>query len=92
MGDLTVDEGFQHFYLLIQAARFGLAMANVPRLLVQDDLNSGTLVAPFGFVAGPHRLTIWVATHMAERSKTKRLVAWLSDELRKDEKHNRGSV
>lgn len=92
MGALALDEGFPHFYLLIQAARCGLGMANVPRMLVQDDLNSGTLVAPFGFVAGPHRLTIWVATHLAERSETKRLVAWLSGELRNDEKQNRASA
>jgi DNA-binding transcriptional LysR family regulator len=89
IGELTLDEGFPHFYLLIQAARCGLGIANVPRMLVQDDLNSGTLVAPFGFVAGPNRLTIWVASHLTERSETRRLVSWLSDELRKDEKHNR---
>jgi len=83
MGELIRDEGYPHFYLLIQAARCGLGIANVPRMLVQDDLNSGALVAPFGFVAGPNRLTIWVASHLTERSETKRLVAWLSAELRK---------
>jgi DNA-binding transcriptional LysR family regulator len=81
IGELALDEGFPHFYLLIQAARCGLGVANVPRMLVQDDLNSGTLVAPFGFVAGPNRLTIWVASHLTGRSETKRLVDWLSSEL-----------
>ncbi|WP_416047274.1 LysR substrate-binding domain-containing protein [Cupriavidus basilensis] len=89
MGELILDEGFPHFYLLIQAARCGLGIANVPRMLVQDDLNSGTLVAPFGFVAGPNRLTIWVASHLTERSETKRLIDWLSGELRTDERQNR---
>nr|WP_267874746.1 LysR substrate-binding domain-containing protein [Telluria antibiotica] len=89
IGELVLDEGFPHFYLLIQAARCGLGIANVPRMLVQDDLNSGALVAPFGFVPGPNKLTIWVASHLTERSETKRLVAWLSGELRKDEKYNR---
>lgn len=89
MERLNLDEGFPHFYLLIQAARCGLGIANVPRMLVQDDLNSGTLVAPFGFVEGPNRLTIWVVSHMAERSETKRLVDWLGNELRADERQNR---
>jgi LysR family glycine cleavage system transcriptional activator len=89
IGDLILDEGFPHFYLLIQAARCGLGIANVPRMLVQDDLNSGTLVAPFGFVAGPNRLTIWVASHLTERSETRRLVDWLGAELKKDEQRNR---
>lgn len=89
IGDLVLDEGFPHFYLLIQAARCGLGIANVPRMLVQDDLNSGTLVAPFGFVAGPNRLTIWVASHLTERSETRRLVDWLGAELKKDEQRNR---
>lgn len=89
MGELSLDEGFPHFYLLIQAARCGLGIANVPRMLVQDDLNSGTLVAPFGFVAGPNRLTIWIASHLTERSEIRRLVDWLSGELRMDESQNR---
>lgn len=89
MGELSLDEGFPHFYLLIQAARCGLGIANVPRMLVQDDLNSGTLVAPFGFVAGPNRLTIWIASHLTERSEIRRLVDWLSGELRTDESENR---
>jgi DNA-binding transcriptional LysR family regulator len=92
MNELTLDEGFPHFYLLIQAARCGLGIANVPRMLVQDDLNSGTLVAPFGFVAGPNRLTIWVASHLTERSEVRRLVNWLSEELRADERQNRAQT
>ena len=91
IAQLKLDEGFPHFYLLIQAARCGLGLANVPRMLVQDDLNSGTLVAPFGFIEGPHRLTIWVGPQSAERSETKRLVAWLSKELRADERQNRAT-
>jgi LysR family transcriptional regulator, glycine cleavage system transcriptional activator len=92
IGELILDEGFPHFYLLIQAARCGLGIANVPRMLVQDDLNSGTLVAPFGFVAGPNRLTIWVVSHLTGRSETKRLIDWLSGELRADERQNRATA
>jgi LysR family glycine cleavage system transcriptional activator len=86
LGELHVAETFNHFYLLIQAARCGLGMANVPRILVSDDLNSGTLAAPLGFLAGPNKLSIWVAPHLSRRSDTVRLVDWLTEELQKSER------
>jgi DNA-binding transcriptional LysR family regulator len=83
--DLRVDEAFDHFYLLIQGARCGLGMANVPRMLVRDDLTTGTLVAPLDFVHGPNRLSIWIAPHLSRRSDVVKLVDWLHDELRATE-------
>ncbi len=82
---LHVDEVFEHFYLLIQGARCGLGVANVPRMLVRDDLTSGTLVAPLAFVRGPNRLSIWIAPHLSRRSDVVKLVDWLHDELRATE-------
>jgi len=82
---LRVDESFDHFYLLIQGARCGLGFANVPRMLVRDDLTSGTLVAPLGFVRGPNRLSIWTAPHLSRRPDVVKLVDWLHDELRATE-------
>jgi LysR family transcriptional regulator, glycine cleavage system transcriptional activator len=80
--ELLVDEVFDHFYLLIQGARCGLGVANVPRMLVRDDLTSGTLVAPFDFVRGPNRLSIWIASHLSRRPDVVKLVDWLEEELR----------
>ncbi|TWC69597.1 LysR substrate-binding domain-containing protein [Herbaspirillum sp. SJZ099] len=77
----VIAEAFEHFYLLIQAAKCGLGVANVPRMLVRDELRSGALVAPFGFVPGPHHLVLWVAPHMAGRHQADALVAWLKQEL-----------
>ena len=85
IGELPIDETFDHFYLLIQAAKCGLGVANVPRMLVRDDLSSGALVAPLGFAAGPNRLVIWVAQHLSRRADTVKLVDWLTDELRASE-------
>ena len=85
-GDLHIDEAFDHFYLLIQAAKCGLGLANVPRMLVRDDLNSGALVAPLGFAAGPNRLELWVAPHLSRHADTVKLVDWLTDELRTSER------
>ena len=84
-GDLRTDEVFDHFYLLIQAAKCGLGLANVPRMLVRDDLNSGALVAPLGFAAGPNSLVIWVAHRLSRRADTVKLVNWLTGELRSSE-------
>ena len=84
-GDLHIDESFDHFYLLIQAAKCGLGLANVPLMLVRDDLKSGALVAPLGFAAGPNRLVIWVAPHLSRHADTVKLVDWLTDELRTTE-------
>ena len=85
-GPVRIDDSFEHFYLLIQAAKCGLGMANVPRMLVRDDLNNGTLVAPLGFSPGPNKLAIWVAPHLSRRPDTVRLVDWLTDELRSIER------
>jgi len=83
--ELRVDEVFDHFYLLIQGARCGLGVANVPRMLVRDDLTSGTLVAPLAFVRGPNRMSIWIAPHLSRRPDVVKLVDWLHDELRATE-------
>lgn len=83
--ELRIDDSFDHFYLLIQGARCGLGLANVPRMLVRDDLTSGTLVAPLGFVRGPNRLAIWIAPHLSRRPDVVKLVDRLHDELRATE-------
>ena len=82
-GDLKASRAYDHFYLQIQAAACGLGVAMVPKILVLDDLRSGKLVAPFGFVPGPYKLVLWIAPHLRTRPDTKALVAWLTEELRK---------
>ncbi len=86
IGELHVADTFDHFYLLIQAAKCGLGLANVPRMLVRDDLSNGTLVAPLGFSAGPNKLVLWVAPHLSRRPDAVKLVDWLTDELRASER------
>ncbi|MDE2361405.1 MAG: LysR family transcriptional regulator [Hyphomicrobiales bacterium] len=81
--NLHAQSSYDHFYLLIQAAACGLGVAMVPKMLVLDDLRSGKLAAPFGFVPGPFKLVLWVAPHLRARADTKALVDWLTAELRK---------
>ena len=85
LGVLQVAEAFDHFHLPIQAAKCGLGMAGVPRMLVRDDLDSGTLVAPPGFRAGPSDRSVWVAPRVGRRSDTVGLVDWLAEEPRASE-------
>jgi LysR family glycine cleavage system transcriptional activator len=80
---LRSQKSYDHFYLLIQAAACGLGVAMVPKILVLDDLRSGKLVAPLGFVVGPFKLVLWIAPHLRSRSETKALVEWLTKEFRK---------
>ena len=81
----VIAESFDHFYLQIQAAKCGLGVAAVPRMLVRDELDSAGLVAPFGFVLGPVKLVLWVAPHAESQPQTNSLVEWLRRELQTTE-------
>jgi LysR family transcriptional regulator, glycine cleavage system transcriptional activator len=76
------SEVYEHFYLLIQAALFGLGVALVPKMLVESELASGRLVAPFGFASGTRRLVLWTAPHLASRPETRALTTWLTQEMK----------
>ena len=78
----VVSERFEHFYLLIQAAICGLGVAVVPQMLVLDDLRSGKLVAPFGFVASRRNLQLWIAPHLDGRSDVEALAGWLTAQMK----------
>ena len=89
--DMRLDphESFEHFYLVIQAAACGLGLAMVPRILVEDEIRNGHIVAPFGFVAGPHRLDLWINPHLRARRDVRYLIAWLDDEIKRMRKEHR---
>ena len=74
-------EYFEHFYLLIQAAKLGLGFACVPRMLVEAELESGALVAPFGFVQGTAKLVLWVSPNARLRTDTADLEKWIKKEM-----------
>lgn len=74
-------EYFEHFYLLIQAAKVSLGFACVPRMLVQAELESGALVAPFGCVEGSAKLVLWISPSARTRADTADLVKWISEEM-----------
>jgi DNA-binding transcriptional LysR family regulator len=73
---------FEHFYEMIQAAACSLGVAIVPHVLAHEELRSGRLIAPFGFVEGNRRLSLWIAPHLASRPDMKKLERWLVNEFR----------
>jgi LysR family transcriptional regulator, glycine cleavage system transcriptional activator len=75
--ELPPHETYEHFYLQNQAAACGLGVGISPRMLVADHIAEGRLVAPLGFVAGPHNLVLWIAPHLRLRPDLRALVSWL---------------
>lgn len=57
---------FETFSMMIRAARSGLGIAIVPTLFVQEELNSGHLIAPFGEAIASGR-GYYVTTSPAKR-------------------------
>jgi DNA-binding transcriptional LysR family regulator len=78
---LAAEQSFDHFYLMIQAAICGLGIGPVPQILVLEYVRSGKLVAPFGFIEGPHKLVLWLAPHVRDRPDTSALRQWLTEQL-----------
>ncbi|BAN45766.1 LysR family transcriptional regulator [Metapseudomonas resinovorans] len=79
-GRLRLGQGFEHLYYLLEAAVAGLGVAIAPQQLVADELASGRLVAPWGFVETPARLALWVPARQLDR-RAERLAHWLRQQL-----------
>lgn len=77
---LRLGQGFEHLYYLLEAAAAGLGVAIAPQQLVADDLAAGRLVAPWGFVATPARLALWVPARRLDK-RAQCLAEWLRGEL-----------
>ncbi|MGB3595973.1 MAG: LysR substrate-binding domain-containing protein, partial [Pseudomonas neustonica] len=73
---LTQGQGFEHLYYLLEAALSGLGVAIAPQLLVADDLATGRLLAPWGFVETQHQLGLWVPARQPQGA-AQQLADWL---------------
>jgi DNA-binding transcriptional LysR family regulator len=70
-------QSFEHFYFSLQAAVAGLGIAIGPWHLVQDDLASGQLAAPFGFVPDGSSYHLLSASALPEFGPALALCTWL---------------
>jgi len=80
---------FSHYDQVIEAAKegSGIAIGKWPHLA--RHLREGTLCAPFGVEGVAHvgDFYLVVARHAAERKDVQAFVAWLRDEVQRDEAH-----
>lgn len=77
-GSVRVD--YEHFYLCVQAAVSGLGMAMASFLMVQDELESGQLHAPYGFVRDGSSYCLLSAKPFEESEASTRFREWLAVE------------
>lgn len=77
-GSIRVD--YEHFYLCVQAAASGLGMAMVSFLMVQDELESGQLHAPYGFIRDGSGYYLLSPEALEQDEKRARFKSWLMAE------------
>jgi len=77
---LQVSDDFEHLLYLLEAAVAGLGIAIAPEPLVADDLASGRLIAPWGFVATPANWVLCADARNGDR-RIDALADWLAREL-----------
>jgi DNA-binding transcriptional LysR family regulator len=80
---LGFGTGFEHLYYLLEAAVAGLGVAIAPQPLVSEDIESGRLAAPWGFVEAPGRWVLCARRNEAD-ARTTQLAEWLRRELTGD--------
>jgi LysR family glycine cleavage system transcriptional activator len=77
----NADRQFEHFYFSLQAAAAGLGVAIGPFALVQQEIDAGTLVAPFGFVPDGSGYRLLGSTAIMEDPRVQALLAWLKEQV-----------
>lgn len=77
---LRLGTGFDHLYYLLEAAVAGLGVAIAPEPLVAEDIATGRLVAPWGFVETDATWAL-CAPRRASDPRVTRLAQWLGEAL-----------
>ena len=78
--DLSGGERYEHFYFMLQAAASGLGVAIGPHVLVFDELESGHLTAPLGFVRSGAQYYLSCRHAISGDPRIRAFKAWLSAE------------
>ena len=78
---LTLGAGFEHLYYLLEAAVAGLGVAIAPQPLVSEDIDSGRLTAPWGFVEAPGRWVLCCRRNEEADARVALLAEWLRGDL-----------
>jgi DNA-binding transcriptional LysR family regulator len=75
--DPTRGARFEHTYFLLEAAASGLGVAIGSYPLVEQDLKSGRLVAPFGFLPSGSSYCLLAPRTAPKMAKTTAFAAWI---------------
>lgn len=71
------EQRFEHFYFSLQAAAAGLGVAIGPWALVQQEVETGTLVAPFGFLEDGSSYHLLSPSPVEGNHRAEVLLTWL---------------
>jgi len=71
---------YEHFYLSLQAASAGLGLAIASALMVRDELGSGQLKAPFGFMRDGSAYHLLSPQPLDDGGKRQRFAEWVIGE------------
>jgi DNA-binding transcriptional LysR family regulator len=78
---VTIDSGasqsFEHHYFMLEAAASGLGIGIASFPLVENDLKTGRLVAPFGFVPSGNSYCVLHARQVADNAKIAAFRSWI---------------
>ncbi|PUA20320.1 LysR family transcriptional regulator [Glaciimonas sp. PCH181] len=72
---------YEHFYLSLEAACAGLGVAISSIYMIQDDIKSGRLVAPFGFQEDGSTYYLLSPVSFDEDHRRRKFLNWLCEEL-----------
>jgi LysR family transcriptional regulator, glycine cleavage system transcriptional activator len=75
--DVKKSQGFEHTYFMLEAAASGLGVGIASLALVEQDLQSGRLVAPFGFVPTGRSYYVLHARQTAVNAKIEAFRSWI---------------
>ena len=67
--DVKKSQGFEHTYFMLEAAASGLGVGIASHPLIEEDLLSGRLVAPFGFIPSGRSYCVLHAKALADNRK-----------------------
>ena len=77
---LQFGTGFEHLYYLLEATEAGLGVAIAPEPLVAEDIVSGRLIAPWGFVDTEAQWVLCTRKRNEDR-RVPKLAEWLRNAL-----------
>lgn len=77
---LQIHQSFEHLNYMLEAALVGLGVAIAPEYLVEEDLRTGRLIAPWGFIETDARLSLWLPGEEIS-PRVEQLAGWLKHAL-----------